>query len=198
MSQTVDDIRREALEILRVEYPQVKEGMLRLEVFMQSRSKKAVYELRDFLDHFAFLFHEDITIEDAQTHIHECRTHLRRCAVEPLEYMAEKRFVKLDRYARWLAPLSFVFRSNPLSKPEFFQRMKEAKEHITEGRIVKTEGQACQHMDRAFGIVTDLLAQVSPLKFVVQGTLWSVLIFLGGIIGTLATIWIRSFFRMTP
>ena len=77
MAQTIEDIRQEALEILRVDYPQVKEGMCRLEVFMRAKSEKAVYELRDFLDHLAGLFREDVTLEEATKHIHECRTHLR-------------------------------------------------------------------------------------------------------------------------
>lgn len=169
MDRNVEDIRREALDILRDDYPRIKAGVFRIEVFMQTKSKKAVYELRDFLDHFAALFQEDITVEKANAHIHECRTHLRRCAVEPLEYMAEKRFVKLDRYARWFSRIPFAFRDNPLAKPEFFQRMKEAKTLIADGRNVKTEGKACELMEEAFEIVTDLLEQVRPSKYLFQG-----------------------------
>ena len=165
--------------------------MLRLEVFMQTKSKKAVYELRDFLDHLALLFREDILVEDAKRHFYECHTHLRRCVVEPLEYMAEKRFVKLDRYARWLARLSFVLPNNPLNKPAFFQQMKEAKEHILKGRIVKTEGEACDHMDKAFEIVTDLLAQVTPMQFLFQRTLWLVGTFVAGLVSALVAVWLK-------
>ncbi len=188
MSDNIDDIRREALEILRTEYPKVKAGVLRLEVFMQTRSKKAVYELRDFLDHFALLFQDDVTIDDAIKHVRECRTHLRRCAVEPLEYMAEKRFVKLDRYARWCARVPFVFgfRGNPVSKPEFFQKMKEAKQHIINGRIVKTEGHACEHMEMAFEIVTDLLEQISPWRYLCQGIFLAVGVAITAVVTTLA------------
>jgi hypothetical protein len=185
-AEDIAAIRKEAIELLRVDYPRVKTGMLRLEVFMRTRSKKAVYELRDFLDHLARLFCEDITLEDAQKHLHECRTHLRRCSVEPLEYMAEKRFVKLDRYVRWLAPISFVFRNSPLTKPEFFQKMKEAKQHIVTGRAVKTEGEACEHMDKAFEIVTDLLAQVGPIQYILRGVVWFICIFVAAFLaGTL-------------
>jgi hypothetical protein len=49
-------------------------------------------------------------------------------------------------------------------------------------------------MEKAFEIVTDLLAQVSPLGYVVQGILWVIIILAGGVLGTLATIWARSFF----
>ena len=192
MSDHIEDIRREALEMLRVDYPKVKEGMYRLEVFMQTKSKKAVYELRDFLDHLAALFQENIAVEDATKHLYECRTHLRRCAVEPLEYMAEKRFVQLDHYARWCTRIPFVFRKNPLSKPEFFQKMKEAKRLIAEGRITKTEGRACEHMDKAFEIVTDLLTQIKPLGYLVQGLLWIIVTFLGGLLIGVAAMWLKK------
>ena len=190
--QKIEDIRREALEMLRVDYPKIKEGVCRLEVFMRQKSKKAVYELRDFLDHLSALFQQDIAIDEATKHLHECRTHLRRCAVEPIEYQAEKRFVQLDRWARWYARIPVPFRDNPLSKPEFFQRMKEAKRLIAEGRIVKTEGQACEHMDKAFEIVTDLLEQVRPLKYILQGILLAIGIFVSGVLATLATIWLSA------
>ena len=192
MGNDIEAIRREGLEILRVDYPKIKRGIYRLEVFVRTKSRKAVYELRDFLDHLAMLFQEDITVEDAAKHIHECRTHLRRCAVEPLEYLAEKRFVQLDFYARWCACVPFVFRDNPLSKPAFFQKMQEAKALIAEGRCVKTEGQACELMDRAFEIVTDLLEQVKPFKYLVQGLLWVLGAFVSGVLATLAAIWLKG------
>jgi len=191
VGESVEDIRCEALQILRVDYPRVKEGVYRLEVFMQTKSKKAVYELRDFLDHLSSLFREDITAEEAKKHLYECRTHLRRCSVEPLEYMAEKRFVQLDRYARWYARVPFPFRENPLSKPEFFQRMKEAKRLIAEGRTVKTEGQACERMDKAFEIVTDLLEQVKPSRYLVQGLLWGAGVFIAGLLAGIAAMCFR-------
>jgi len=190
LSESIEDIRNEALKLLREDYPQIKVGMCRLEVFMRAKSKKAVYELRDFLDHLASLFRDDITIEDAKKDLYECRTHLRRCAVEPLEYMAEKRFVKLDRYARWFACIPIVFRDNPLSKPEFFQRMQEAKQLLVEGRRAKTEGSACGFMNDAFAIVTDLLGQIDPLKYLLQGLFWLLTTFTGAVLATLVTLWL--------
>ena len=190
MRDNVEDIRREALEILRVEYPKVKAGIYRLEVFMRVKSKKAVYELRDFLDHLAALFQKEITIEDANKHLYECRTHLRRCAVEPLEYMAEKRFVWLDFYAQWYARIPFIFRDNPLNKPEFFEKMKQAKALIAEGRSIKTQGRACELMDKAFEIVTDLLEQVNLSKYLWQGIAWVVVTFISGVLATLAALWL--------
>jgi len=191
VTRTIEQLRQEALEILRKDYPKIKDGIFRLEVFMRQKSRKAVYELRDFLDHLCALHRDDISLEDAQKHLYECHTHLRRCAVEPLEYMAEKRFVQLDRYARWFAMVPFIFRDNPLAKPEFFQKMKEAKGLIAEGRIVKTEGRACELMDQAFGIVTDLMSQVEPLRYVVKGLLWAIGIFLAGLLAGLAAVYFK-------
>ena len=87
------------------------------------REAKSGLQARDFLDHFAALFQDNITVEEAAKHLFECRTHLRRCTVEPLEYMAEKGFVRLDSYSRWCAriPFLFAFRDNPVSKPDFFR-----------------------------------------------------------------------------
>ena len=150
MPRTIDEVRHEAIEILRSQYPRVKRAMLRLEVFRRQRSRKAVYELRDFLDHLAALFQDDISVDSAETHVKECRTHLRRCSVEPLEYIAEKQFVQLDRYVRWFAKIPYVIRHNPVAKPEFFAKMQEVKELIAQGRDVKTEGRAAELMDKAF------------------------------------------------
>lgn len=191
MDENIEDIRREALEILRVDYPKIKQGILRLEVFMETKSKKAVYELRDFLDHFASLFQDDITVENAKKHLYECRTHLRRCTVEPLEYMAEKRFLQVDRYARWHARVPFIFRDNPLSKPEFFQRMMKAKQFIIDGRYAKTEGVACEFMEKAFEIVTDLLEQIRPSKYLFQGFAWVACVFLGGLLTATAAMCLK-------
>lgn len=187
MPNKVQQLREEAIRILREDYPKIKEGVYRLEVFMRSRSKKAVYELRDFLDHLASLFRDNISEEEAEKHINECRTHLRRCSVEPLEYMAEKRFIKLDLYVRWFARIPFI-RNNPTTKFEFFQKMQEIKRLIAEGRIVKTEGTACELMDKAFGITTDLLAQISPLSFLIQGLCWVIVVFFTGWVAAYLTL----------
>ena len=192
VDDNIEDIRLRAIELLREDYPKIKAGMLRLEVFMQARSKKAVYELRDFLDHLAELFKEGVELEDAEKHLRECRTHLRRCSVEPLEYMAEKRFIKLDRYAKWFARIPFVFRDNPLRNPEFFQQMREAKQLIADGRIVKTDGQARECMDKAFAIVTDLLAQASPARYLAQGICWLIGTFIAGVVAAIATVFIMG------
>ena len=108
--------------------------------------------------------------------------------------MAEKRFVKLDRYARWFVIVRLI-PNNPLSKPEFFQKMKEVKSLIVEGRIAKTEGHACQLMDQAFGIVTDLLAQVQPSRYLLQSLFWLIGALIIGVIGGLAGAYFTGWFN---
>jgi hypothetical protein len=69
--------------------------------------------------------------------------------------------------------------------------MKEAKGLIAKGRIVKTEGQACEHMDKAFEIVTDLLAQVNPSRYLAQGLLWGAGVFIAGLLAGIAAICLK-------
>ena len=176
---TIEQAREEAIRILREDYPKIKRGLYQLEVFMRRKSKKAVYELRDYLDHLASLFRDDISECDAEKDVNECRTHLRRCVVEPLEYVAERRFIKLDFYVRWFARIPFI-RNNPVVKPEFLQGMHEIKSLIAEGRAVKTEGKACEFMSVAFAKATDLLAQVHPISFLIQGLMYIIGVFFVG------------------
>ena len=182
MGRSLSTIREEAVKIIRDEYPPIQQGVLRLEVFMRRRSKKAVYELRDFLDHLSHIWRDGITPDEAEKHLGECRTHLRRCAVEPLEYMAEKRFVKLNRYANIFGIMSFLMPSNPVTKPDFISQMQHIKALVVEGRTIKTEGQACAKMEEAFAIATDLLAQVHPLGLCVRGILALLVAIVAGLV----------------
>ncbi len=69
--------------------------------------------------------------------------------------------------------------------------MKEAKRLITEGRLMKTEGAECEHMEEAFEIVTDLLEQMRPLKYIFQGAAWILVTFVAGLLSALAAIWLK-------
>jgi len=181
------DCRRQALTIIREDYPAVKNGVLRLEVFMRRKSRKAVYELRDFMAHFAIIFDDRVTPEDARHNLSECRTHLRRCVVEPLEYQAEKGFVRLDRLSRYFG---WVLWGTPQIKKNFYKKMVEAKALIAEGRIVKTEGKATEHFEKAFMIVQDLTAEVGPARYIVKAVFWIAAIFAAGIVTAMAiTVW---------
>lgn len=183
MTQSIEDIRQNAEEILRTDYQTAKKAILRLEVFRRTKSKKAIYELRDFLDHYASIFKSDIAPDMAEKHLHECRTHLRRAAVEPLEYMAEKCFVKLDAYARFLGRIPIPSRPNPFADRAFFEQMHKMKVLIADGRMVKTEGEACKLMDEAYSIGAELLAKVTPYRFLVSGVLWLIGLFVAALIG---------------
>ena len=192
MCDRIQELRDEVVEILRTDYPSAKRAVFRLEVFRRTKSRKAVYELRDFLDHLALLFADDVSVETAEIHIYECRTHLRRCVVEPLEYMAERQFVRVDRYARWFARVPCWIRKNPVAKKEFFQEMVRAQELIVEGPATKATGKACDLFDEAFGILTDLLSQVHPLRYLVDGLFWLSLIVGAALCSTPVTEWVKG------
>lgn len=182
-STSVDDevvrCRTEAIDILRDDYPGVKDGLLSLEVFMRRKSRKAVYELRDFLAHFAKIFEDEISPADARHNLSECRTHLRRCAVEPLEYKAEKGFVRLDRLSRWFG---WVVWRAPQTKKDFHRTMVEIKKLIAAGRHVKAEGRAADSFRNAFELVEDLKADVGPVRYIIRAIIAAVVIFLVGLL----------------
>ena len=171
-------VREKALDILRKDYPKVKDGVLSLEVFMRRKSRKAVYELRDFMAHFAKIFEDGISEDDAEHNFSECRTHLRRCVVEPLEYKAEKGFVRLDRLTRYFG---WVIWRAPQAKKDFHKNMFEVKKLIASGRHVKAEGDATGYFLAAFEKVQELQADVGPIWYTVRAILALIVIFLAGL-----------------
>jgi hypothetical protein len=161
---TRDEVRAAAIDLLRTDYRFAKKAMVELEVFTRSRSKKAVYELRDFTDHLSFIFQDSIDADAAEAHLKEAKTHLRRCIVEPIEYLAEKQLVRVSRYSAWI-----IFRipatTNPALRSGFYTKVIEAKQLIVQGRLEKTSSAAYDTFKQAFEIGTDLLAEVHPLQW---------------------------------
>jgi hypothetical protein len=84
----------------------------------------------------------------------------------------------------------FFIPNNPLTKSEFFQSMKKAKDLIIEGRVKKTESGACECMTEAFEIVTNLLTQVHPMRHVIQGFIWLFVTIVAVIISVVITKWL--------
>src|SRR6266436_5232631 len=81
-----------AKEVLTEYYPHAKEAILSLEVYSRKRSQRAVYELRDTLDHLSIALASSTSPAEARRHLAECHTHLRRAAIEPYEWLAERKF----------------------------------------------------------------------------------------------------------
>ena len=175
--EIVRKCRENAITILREDYPAVKDGVLALEVFMRRKSRKAVYELREFLSQLAKIFEYGISSTDAEHNVSECRTHLRRCIVEPLEYKAEKGFVRLHRISFWFG---WVIWRAPQAHKDFHHNMVKIKHLIAEGRQVKTEGKAAVLFREAFELVEDLKAEVGPLWFVTRAIIGLIVVFLCG------------------
>jgi hypothetical protein len=176
---TIDDVRQEALRVLREDYARASQAIIELEVFTHSPSKKAVHQLRDFLDHLHYIFAtEDVSL--ANSHLEEAKTHLRRCVLEPIEYLAEKQFVEVDECCQqWI--LSVPFKENPARQSDFLKRMREAKQWIAKGRMRKTDLGAYDDFHRAFEITTDLLNEVHPYQWRAKAIWWTVQLLAAGV-----------------
>lgn len=193
MARTLDEIRQETVSILQDEYPEVQKGLLQLEAFLRFKSRKAVYELRDFLYHLAEIYRTDITPEEAENPLAECRTHLRRCTVEPLEYQAEKTFVRIDRYVRWFGWLPWALGRNPIHDSDFVNEMHEIQRLIAKGRAIKTEGEACHLLRDAFERAMRLQEKIRPIRFALVGLVVVVLsMVVGGVVQALCARWLGS------
>ena len=133
MNQGVEDeiqkkeLQEKALDLLCTTYLEVKGIVASLEAYMRKRSSKAVYELRDFLDHLALIQKQEISLADCLHHYEECCTHLRRAIVEPLEYMAERQLLRALRYARYLSLIPYPRSWDPIRSPEFPRDVHKVK-----------------------------------------------------------------------
>lgn len=156
---TVDEVRQAAIRLLREDYPLAKKAIIELEVFTNSRSKKAVYEIRDFTDHVSEIFAENQTDVDAEKHLAEAKTHLRRCIVEPMEYQAERQWLRAHRYYRFA-----LFQIPLLGVPNARTRLMQAKLKIVEGRETKTHRQAYETFRESFQITCELADAVHPVR----------------------------------
>lgn len=190
MARQLDEIRQDAINVLRVDFPAVEKTILKLEVFMRSRSKRAVYELRDFTNHMARIFGDETTPIQAEQELGEMRAHLRRCAIEPLEFQAEKTFVKLNKCAKWFGWLHWFEKDTPLAEPAFSETMYKIKCAIIEGRSHKgevgsvgEEALACKCMNEAFDLGAALWRRMNPAKNVCQFVIICVMAALLGFLG---------------
>ncbi|MFZ0244293.1 hypothetical protein [Candidatus Binatus sp.] len=152
------------LQLLRDDYPKAREAVIELEVYSRTRSKKAVYEMRDFLDHLHRMLMETDP-EKVRGHIFEARTHIRRCVVEPMEYLAEKQFVKADRLYRWRILIFGIPFTGSVPQPAGIgPKLIEAQRLIAKGRAAKTSLDAYGDFKQSFQMTTDLCAPANPLR----------------------------------
>jgi hypothetical protein len=156
---TLEEAREAAIRLLREDYPLAKKAIIELEVFTNSRSKKAVYEIRDFTDHVSEVFADNQSADEAKKHLDEAKTHLRRCIVEPMEYQAERQWLKVHRYYRFA-----LFQIPVLGVTNAHTRLMQAKLKIIEGRQQKTHRDAYETFKESFQITCELADAVHPVR----------------------------------
>jgi len=156
------DRKAEALRVLTEYYPHAKEAILMLEVFSGKRSTRAVYELRDTLDHISIALNSSTKPSEARRHFAECFTHLRRAAIEPYEWLAERKFLKIEKI---VVKGKFIYKLlwlEPPTGPDMVADLKEIGEKIIAGRIAKGTKESLKHMQEANEKAEALLTRLRP------------------------------------
>ena len=159
------DRLKAAAEVLTEYYPHAKEAILSLEVYSKKRSQRAVYELRDTLDHLSIALLDSTTPAEARRHIAECHTHLRRAAIEPFEWLAERQFLEIESLAvrgRWVYWLLLL---RPPEAYEVISDLGEIASKIVKGRVAKGTSQSVQLMREACQSATECLQRLRPQEF---------------------------------
>ena len=147
------EVLQELGDILEHDYPPVKRAIYDLEVALRTRSRRAVYELRDALDHIATLYKPKLTDEEANHHLCELRTHLRRAAVEPTEYLAEHGWLKADGILGrgfWWWPLLCVRKPNQQELIDINREHDAISRLIAQARTTKAAREALPILQDAF------------------------------------------------
>jgi len=184
MPQT-PDITNRIIKILTEQYfPYVKEAVLWLEVYSGEKSKRAVYELRDALDHIAISVQSGISEEKAIKSLDAAEEHFRRAVVEPAEWIALeelRRLLKIKTKGFWWWKL-FLLRA-PDSK-QFNDKIYKAQELIAQGRQYKgiSLKDSYDNFKKAYLLLHQLLDDVRPAEL--NSRIFDViLVFFGIIIG---------------
>jgi len=149
---------------------------------MHKKSRRAIYELRDFLDHLSLVLDSGTGQDgaDVRHHYEECCTHLRRAAVEPLEYMAEtqlKRVLRLRKCLGWIP--YYPPSEDPFREPDFFDRVNEIRELIADVRTHKPEQDSVERAKKALAKANGLRESIPVGQNVVR-CLYGVLLLVGG------------------
>lgn len=166
MPQTQTVINR-IITLLTEQYvPYVKEAVLWLEVYTGEKSKRAVYELRDALDHIAIAVQSGVSEEKAIQSLNAAEEHFRRAVVEPAEWMTLEELRKLlkirNRGFWWW---KFFFLRPPDSK-EFNEKIYRAQELIAQGRFYKgiSLKDSYENFKKAYLLLHQLLDESKPAE----------------------------------
>ncbi|MFH1191793.1 MAG: hypothetical protein V1670_06335 [Candidatus Omnitrophota bacterium] len=166
MPQTPNIINRVTALFTEQYVPYVKEAVLWLEVYSGEKSKRAVYELRDALDHIAIAVQSGISEEKAIKSLDAAEEHFRRAVVEPAEWIALeelRRLLKIKNKGFWWWKF-FLLRA-PDSK-EFNEKIYKAQEFITQGRHYKGVSikDSYDNFKKAYILLHELLDEVKPAE----------------------------------
>ena len=154
--------------ILTEDYPHAKRAIYTLEVFVRQRSRRSIYELRDTLDHLSIALLPETTPSEARRHLAECHTHLRRAAIEPFEYVAEKKVLQIEQIGirgKWLHKFLMVRSEISLDGNDLVEGVKAISQEIVEGRICKATSKSLGHMHNAVEMADALLEKIKPKQF---------------------------------
>lgn len=181
------------LKLLREQYlPYVKDAILWLEVHTGEKSKRAVHELRDALDHIAIAVQPDIKEEEALKCLDAVEEHFRRAAVEPAEWVALeqlRKLLKIKQSGFWW--WKFFLLKPPDSK-EFNDKIHKGQELIAQGRHFKgiSLAESYKNFKEAYIIFRQLLDEVQPAEL--DSRIFAVALFTIGLIAGGLITWIVS------
>lgn len=180
MQDDKGEVLAELHKILREEYPIAEHAIVHLEVFQRARSRRAVYELRDVLSHASRVCGEDTTVQEAKDQLTEIRTHLRRASVEPVEFLAEKVWLRVSSIVEkgfWWWPFLLLKKPNRIRLTEIVKERTEIGHLITRGRSLKSSAKAYPVMLEAHRRAQSLLDSLSPTEL--RSRTWAVLVAFG-------------------
>ena len=160
-----DQILAELQRVLQEQYPVVREAIHHLEVFLHARSRRAVFELRDALSHIAHIHDVETDAAEARKHLDEIYTHFRRASVEPIEYLAERTWMKCDRVLQggfWWWPLIGMRKPSLEEREAYYDKRDEIGLLIVKGRNLKATPKAYPVLLEVFRCGQRLLNALAP------------------------------------
>jgi tetratricopeptide (TPR) repeat protein len=170
------DLLQELADILRKIYPFARESAIEFEVSMRKHHFGATTDLRDALDHIAMFFKEESSREDKREHLTNVKEHLRRAAVEPQQYMVEKKILELEGRLKVLKYGWLLLVRSSISIEEAENALKMAIEYLEKGRSLKGHEnfeEAISCFKQANKILQETLDHIPETK-VLQDRLFSI------------------------
>lgn len=171
------------VSILTEDVPVAKRAILQLETRSKKRSERAIFEMRDALDHLSSGLQDGTSHADARRHFSECLVHMRRAIVEPLEWCAERKLLDLETIVMgkgFLNRILGIEEDCQMKGTDFLENMKEIADEIVKGRLSKSTSLCCDHMHMACKLTDGALGEMRPKQK--NARVFSVAVFIIGVI----------------